>query len=62
MSVSLAALLRRAVDGDHEAIMDMLELYRPLIDHHSRVYGHIDEDCRQYIIMQMIIYIAKFKI
>jgi len=62
MSRSFAALLRRAVDGDREAIAEILELYRPLIDRHSLVYGFIDEDCRQYIMMQMMIYIVKFKI
>lgn len=62
MSRSFSDLLRRAIDGDHAAIEEILELYEPLISHHSRVYGFVDEDCRQYIMMQIVAYIAKFQI
>lgn len=60
MCESFADLLTRAIAGDHDAIEDVLELYAPLINHHSRIYGYIDEDCRQYIIMRIAINIPKF--
>lgn len=55
-------MITRAVAGDHDAIEVILEMYKPLINHYSRVYGYIDEDCRQYIMMRIAINISKFKI
>ena len=40
----------------------ILDLYAPLIERHSIIYGYIDEDCRQYIIMRIITSIRKFEI
>ena len=55
-------LLERAVSGNPDAIMELLEMYNPLVNNSSIVYGYIDEDCRQYIQLRMIIAIQKFKI
>jgi len=55
-------LLACAIAGDHDSIENILEVYAPLIDHHSKIEGRIDEDCRQYILMRIVITIAKFKI
>jgi len=60
MNKSFSDLLTRAIAGDHDAIEDILEMYAPLINHHSRIYGYIDEDCRQYIMMRIAINISKF--
>ena len=60
MNKSFAQLLNKAIAGDHAAIEDILEMYAPLIDYHSRIYGYIDEDCRQYIMMRIAINISKF--
>lgn len=62
MSKSFSELLTRAIAGDHNAIEDILKMYAPLINHHSRIYGYIDEDCRQYIMMRIAIKISKFAI
>lgn len=62
MSKSFTELLTRAITGDHDAIEDILEMYAPLINHHSRIYGYIDEDCRQYIMIHIAIKISKFTI
>lgn len=62
MTNSFTDLLSRAISGDHDAIEDILEMYAPLINHHSRIYGYIDEDCRQYIMMRIAINISKFKV
>jgi len=55
-------LLVRAIAGDHDSIEDILEIFTPLIDHHSKIGGRIDEDCRQYILMRIAINISKFTI
>lgn len=62
MNRSFSELLTKAISGDHDAIEDILEMYAPLINHHSRIYGYIDEDCRQYIMIRIAINISKFVI
>lgn len=62
MKRSFSDLLARAIAGDHDAVEDILDMYAPLINHHSRIYGYIDEDCRQYIMMRIAINISKFVI
>ena len=39
-----------------------LELYMPLIEHHSYLYGRMDEDLKQYILIHIALNISKFKI
>ena len=60
MRKQFSPLLLRAIAGSHDAIEEILEIYAPLIDHHSRIDGRIDEDCRQYILMRIAINISKF--
>ena len=50
---SFSELLRRAVDGEPEAVDKILRLYMPLINRHSVVDGVFDEDCRQYILLRV---------
>lgn len=60
---SFETLLRRAMNRDHDAIEDILEMYKPLINHYSYKYGcSSDEDWKQYIMMQIVIDIPGFKI
>ena len=56
-----ADLLRDAVSGKPDAIDELLRLYMPLINRNSVVDGRFDEDCRQYILLQVAAKIRKFK-
>lgn len=57
-----AEILTRATEGDHTALDRIFELYMPLIDKHSVVGGRFDEDCKQYIMFQIVLQITRFKI
>jgi hypothetical protein len=57
---SFAELLRRAVDGEPEAVNAILRLYMPLISRNSVVDGVFDEDCRQYILLRVVGQLGKF--
>lgn len=57
-----AEILTRATEGDHTALGRIFELYMPLIDKHSVVGGRFDEDCKQYIMFQIVLQITCFKI
>ena len=62
MDKSFSDLLTRAVAGSNDAITEIIELYMPLINSHSRINGSIDEDCRQYIMTRVAFCIPKFVI
>lgn len=51
-----------AQNGSDEAMTEILEMYMPLIDKHSRIDGVLDEDLRQIILMKIIKNIGKFKV
>ncbi len=55
-------LLRRAIAGDRQAKDEILQLYMPLIDRNSIVDGRLDEDLRQYLLMQAARSIRTFRI
>ena len=57
---SFSNLLRQAVDGEPEAVDEVLRLYIPLINRNSVVDGVFDEDCRQYILLKVAGQIGKF--
>ena len=57
-----AEILNRATAGDHAALDKIFEIYMPLIDKHSVVGGRFDEDCKQYIMFQIVLQITRFKI
>lgn len=40
----------------------ILELYMPMIEHNSYLYGRLDEDLKQYILIHIALNISKFKI
>ena len=55
-------ILEGAVAGNHEDIETLFELYMPLIENNSYLYGRLDEDLKQYILMHIALNISKFKI
>ena len=57
---SFYQVLQGAVSGDHKSLEEILKLYSPLIDHHSRISGKLDEDLRQYILIHIVLNISKF--
>lgn len=59
---SFSDLLREAIEGNHDAVEDILEMYRPLIESGSFIGGVLDEDCRQYIMIRIALSISKFSI
>ncbi len=62
MRRSFSELLADAIAGNHEAVEDVLEMYAPLINRHSIINEHFDEDCRQYIMMRVAIWLREFEI
>lgn len=61
-SEQLAEIIVLATQGNHDAIENIIDLYMPLINKHSVVDGKFDEDCRQFILMQIFVQISKFGI
>ena len=63
MNISaIKMVLHGAVMGSHRDLETILELYMPLIEHHSYLYGRMDEDLKQYILIHIALTISKFKI
>lgn len=60
-SQEFESILRRAIDGDNDALMDIIELYEPLINNNSIIDGKFDEDLRQFILLRIVRKISKFK-
>ena len=58
----LKEVLQGAVMGNHRDLETILVLYMPLIEHHSYLYGRMDEDLKQYILIHIALNISKFKI
>ena len=55
-------VLHGAVMGNHRDLETIQELYMPLIEHNSYLYGRLDEDLKQYILIHIALNITKFKI
>lgn len=55
-------LLEAAVCGDREALDSLLALHMPLINRLSSYAGNLDEDCRQYIMLHIVLHISEFRI
>ena len=55
-------ILSLAIEGDENALADLIELYMPLINRYSFVNGTLDEDLRQCILLQITKSISNFKI
>ena len=54
--------LTEAIEGNNEALADIIEMYMPLINRHSQVDGKLDEDLRQYILLHIFKKISNFSI
>ncbi len=54
-------ILEQAISGNQSALETILKLYMPLIDKNSIINGILDEDCRQWILIQVYCAIQKFK-
>lgn len=61
-SHTFSALLRRAIAGEAQALALITEAYMPLVISHSYVDGVFDEDCRQFLLLRMIIAIRECKL
>lgn len=61
-SKEFAELLTNAISGDYGSLEKIIDLYMPLIDKSSIVDVQFDEDCKQYILLQVALQIMKFKI
>ena len=61
-ALEFRALLQRAVSGDNAAIELILLMYMPVINRYSVVDGKFDDDCRQYILLQISVNLKKFVI
>ena len=55
-------LLQQAIRGDKRSVEEIIKMYAPLIDRNSRIYGKLDEDLRQHLILKVASAIRKFKI
>ena len=62
MDKGFTDLLTRAVADSNDAITEIIEMYMPLINSHSKINGSMDEDCRQYIMTRVAFGIPKFVI
>ena len=55
-------VLQGAVLGNQRDLESILELYMPMIEHNSYLYGRLDENLKQYILIHIAFNISKFKI
>lgn len=60
-SKEFESTLKRAIAGDNDAIMGIIELYEPLINNNSVVNGKFDEDLKHFILLRLVRKISKFK-
>lgn len=59
---SFEKILRNAINGDTDAMSEIIKMYMPLINKHSIQNRKMDEDLRQYIIIHIVKSIPKYKI
>lgn len=59
--LSFNMLLKRAQEGNSEALEQILLLYKPLIDRHCWIDGYLDEDLQQLIIFRFYENLKKFQ-
>lgn len=55
-------ILQSAMDGSHDGLTKILEIYAPLIKKYSWINGKFDEDLKQYILIHIALNISKFNI
>ena len=59
MSSPFMELLERIHSSDPQAIELMIEAYMPLVNRYSYVNGAFDEDCRQFLLMRLLLALGK---
>ena len=55
-------LLYRARQGDEDAILEIFEMYRPLLIKNALVEGIFDEDLYQELVSELLQCIQRFRI
>lgn len=55
-------ILIGAITGNHQDFESLIDLYIPLIEHNCYLYGQLDEDLKQHILMHIALSISKFSI
>lgn len=60
-NTELAYIIRKAVNGDPEAVEVILRRYMPLIENCSFSNGVLDEDCKQHVTITLAASIHKFR-
>ncbi|GIO38519.1 MULTISPECIES: helix-turn-helix domain-containing protein [Paenibacillaceae] len=53
-------LIQLAQKGDHEAEIELINRYEPLINKYARYNGIINEDCKQQMVLEFIMAIRRF--
>ena len=55
-------LLLKAKEGNADAVLKILEIYKPLLIKNAIVNGRFDEDLYQELCLQLFLCIRKFRI
>ena len=55
-------LLLKAKEGNADAVLKILEIYKPLLIKNAIVNGRFDEDLYQELCLQLFLCIQKFRI
>ena len=55
-------VLMQAKEGDSDAILEIIETYKPLLIRHAIVTGRFDEDLYQELVSELLQCIQRFRI
>ena len=56
------SMLAGAIAGNEDDLAGLFAMYMPLINRHSCINGHLDEDLRQCILIEIFKSLGNFKI
>jgi len=54
-------LINSALDGNTSATFELILHFEPLINKHSKINGRFEQECKDYIIDNLLKQIKKFK-
>ena len=60
--MNFEALLLRAKDRDDDAVLEIVEMYRPLLVKNSIIDGYFDEDLYQELVKELLLRIQTYRI
>ena len=60
--MNFETLLLRAKDRDEDAVLEIAEMYRPLLVKNSIIDGYFDEDLYQELVKELLLRIQTYKI